>query len=480
MTKVRNIDATEGNLAKKSLAIAWPAVLQAILVNFYAFNDFLFVGLLGDSHATAALSACFAIVVINYTLLRVISTGATTLVSQHFGRGDAEDLASILQQAISSEFLWSIIVGIAGLAALPWIVAVSNATAPVGERIYAYLWIFYLSAPFFGLVLVVIGTFRACGNTKIPLYLEIGSLVLNTLLNYLLVLGPGSLPSYGIAGAAVATSVSRGLPGIIGLVLILRGHLGIDLRAVSSWRPDWTPIREMFRIGAYQSSSGFIYGAVYFVLNRMAGELGAAAQGGLGAGLRGIEWIGYACGDGFRHATMAVVGQNLGAGKLGRAFDGAWINAAMSAALCQLVGVAFLVAPETLSAVVTDDPQTLQYAAQYVGTIGWVMWCVGIEMAAYGALIGSGKTHATLYISGGLNLFRVPIAATLLFGAGVLPAALGWAVAGAGGAPPVATDFWAISYTIAGTALLKAILLGAYVLWQLNPESEPTAGSAHV
>jgi putative MATE family efflux protein len=473
LARTRNVDATEGNLLYKSLRIAWPAVIQAILVNFYAFNDFLFVGLLGDEHATAALSACFAIVVINYTLLRVIATGATTRVSQMFGEGNQSRLAAILRQAVGAEFVWSILVGIAGLLALPWIVDVSNAIPPVGRRIDAYLRIFYWSAPFFGLVLVVLGAFRACGNTKVPLAIECVSLGLNGLLNYLFVLGPGPFPSLGIQGAGIATAVSRGLPGVIGLGLILRGHLGFDLTdgvGWTGWRPRWARVRTMFRIGVFQSASGFIYGTVFFVLNRMAGEIGAAAQGGLGAGLRGIEWLGYATGDGFKTATMAVVGQNIGAGDYPRARRGAWINAVMSAFCCQLIGLAFLLAPETLSSIVTDDPATLGFAAQYVHTIGWVMWAVGLEMSMYGALIGSGRTHATMMISGGLNLLRVPIAATLLFGAAHLGGALQWSVAGLVDAPSVLGGFSAIAYTIAGTALLKATLLATYVSLKMTPD----------
>ena len=60
----------------------------------------------------------------------------------------------------------------------------------------------------------------------------------------------------------------------------------------------------MTRIGFFDSMSGAIYGIAYLVLNRMAGEIGPAAQGGLGAGLRGIEWIAFAFSDGFMTAAI--------------------------------------------------------------------------------------------------------------------------------------------------------------------------------
>lgn len=470
MATPRNIDATEGDLVKKSLAVAWPAVLQAILVNFYAFNDFFFIGLLDRPAATAALSACFAILVVNYTLLNMIATGSTTLIAQYFGRRQRDKLAAILRQAITSEVLWGALIGLLGLTLLPFIISMSNVTAAVGAEIDNYLSIIYWTSPFFALMLVVIGAFRACGNTRVPLLLEIASLLINVLLNYLLVVGPGALPSFGVAGAAVATGVSRGIPGVVGLWLIFRGGLDVDLHrgedGERSWLPKPTVLGAMFRIGLFSSISGAIYGTVYFILNRMAGEIGPAAQGGLGAGLRGIEWIGFAFGDGFFAASIAMVGQNLGADKPKRAFKGALLNAGLSALSCQLVGFAFLLAPEQLTAIVTGDPQTLAYGAEYVRTIGWVMWAVGFEMAMYGAFVGAGQTRVTMMIAGSANLLRVPLAAWFLFGPEMFGEGVLWSFTGLTDAPPVVGAFSALANAIAITAVVKAIAFSVYLLWR--------------
>ena len=55
------IDLTNGEILPKLVALAWPSVLQAVLSNCYAFNDFVFAGHIRDpkqaSAATAALSA---------------------------------------------------------------------------------------------------------------------------------------------------------------------------------------------------------------------------------------------------------------------------------------------------------------------------------------------------------------------------------------------------------------------------------------
>jgi putative MATE family efflux protein len=401
----------------------------------------------------------------------MIATGSTTLIAQYFGRRQKDKLAAILRQAITSEIGWGVLIGMLGLGVLPFIISMSNVTAAVGSEIDSYLSVIYWTSPFFALMLVVIGAYRACGNTRVPLMLEIASLLLNALLNYLLVLGPGALPSYGVAGAAIATGVSRGLPGIVGLWLILRGGLDVDITRCgdgerASWMPRPKVIGAMFRIGVFSSISGAIYGSVYFILNRMAGEIGPAAQGGLGAGLRGIEWIGFAFGDGFFAASIAMVGQNLGADKPKRAFKGALLNAGLAAACCQLVGFGFLLAPEQLTAIVTGDPQTLAYGAQYVSTIGWVMWAVGFEMAMYGAFLGAGQTRLSMTISSTANLLRIPIAAWFLFGPDAFGTGVLWSLTGLVDAPPVIGAFRALAYAIAGTAVLKAFAFGVYLVWR--------------
>ena len=457
------LDTTRGPLLKRSLQLAIPAVLQALLVNFYAFNDYFFVGLSGDEAATAALSACFALVIIANTVVGIFPVGGLSLMAQSFGAKRPERVASLLRSSLGAGMVWSLALGVLAWGAMGPLTQLLNVTAPVGERIGLYMGVLFLSLPMFALMRSVTVAYYACGDTRTPLLLEFVSLIVNTALNYVLVLGAGPIEAMGIQGAAIATVVSRALPGFLGLWGILRGRLGVSLSApLRAWVPRREDVQEMARIGFFESLSGMLYGVVYLMLNRIAGEIGPAAQGGLGAGLRGIEWIAFAFGDGFLKANAAVVGQNIGAGEPRRALIGAWINAGLSALSCQLVGVSFLIFPEQLCAVVTDDPATLGYAARYVEIIGWVMWAVGLEMAMYGALIGKGWTGVTVWVSGLNNMARVPLAAALVFGLDATARGTLWALTGVGEAPAVGGSYDGLAWAIAVTAVIKALIYGGF------------------
>ena len=83
------IDVTHGSLFQAIFSLAWPSVLQSVLSNCYAFNDFLFVGHINDkdesSSATAALAATVGLQIIMFAFHNCIPSGANTFASQSKG-----------------------------------------------------------------------------------------------------------------------------------------------------------------------------------------------------------------------------------------------------------------------------------------------------------------------------------------------------------------------------------------------------------
>jgi hypothetical protein len=346
-------------------------------------------------------------------------------------------------------------------------------------------------APAFSMLLLVDGFYKSCGDTLTPLRLEVFSLILNTLLNYIMIVRL----NWGIRGAALATVLSRLVPAIVGLIGILRGYLGVEVtlnpwqsstnsagasvvgsqtsedagatvieltkysslpvdeeNSMSSPEPDENSdkvapkvllpqqgeqndlktsisrVLSMLKIGISQSFSDCMYGAVFTVMIRLAGELGEAQQAGLGAALRGLEWLAYCAGEGFLAASMTSVGQCIGAGLFKRAMDAAIMSAALSALCTGLLGVPFVIFPEQIAAIISNDASIIKYTAQYLLIVGYVMATVGVEMACYGAMVGAGQAGKIVLINGSMNLARVPIAVLCLYGTARFWSAMAWAV----------------------------------------------------
>ena len=330
-------------------------------------------------------------------------------------------------------------VSIVGQLLCKSIASLSNSNDDVSAALEEFLSIILLASPAFGLMLLVDGVFKSCGNTRTPLILEIMSLLLNTLLNYVFVI----LFDHGIKGTAIATAISRFIPALIGLYGILHQwipNIKINLKDLLTFQKvssaenneielvtvdqdgddknekelilDLSNIAssgsgsgsynqvsyisviivrayDMAKLGTFESLGDFLYGFVFTCMIRYSGLLGSAQQAGLGAGMRGVEWIAFCVSEGFLISAITLVGQNIGAELFERAMHAALLCSFLSAFVTGLLGVPFILYSVELSSMLSTDQNIIKYSSQYVFVNGFVMSMVGFEMASYGAMIGN-------------------------------------------------------------------------------------------
>jgi len=467
----RSIDVTKGNLSLALVQLAWPSVLQAVLSNCYTVSDFFFVGHLSDPVAAAAgtegIAASVGLSICLFGLHNVVPSGCTAFSSQFKGADDKAALGKTFKTGFWACLVLSSLVALVGHTFIHAIALIPHSTPLVTENIEKFLGTLILASPCFGLLLLVDGFFKSNGNTLFPFFLEVGSLVINILLNWLFVFRF----NWGIRGSAAASAMSRLLPAMLGLARISNGHLnGIEVNLFSLDGPGWTEINElcdrgvaMCRLGAWQSVSDWTYGFVFTVLIRLSGALGAAEQAGLGAGMRGLEWISFCVSEGFLVANLTAVGNLIGANLQRRANLAAMQGAIMSGFCGFVMGLPFIFYSEPIARLLSNDPEIVRFCAQYTKLQGFVSFGVGFEIAAYGAFIGAGKAREVFLTNGSMNLLRVPIASLCMFGSSGFWRGLTWALGINGKSPPVPTgDFLCICWVIAGTAVCKAAL---FAIW---------------
>lgn len=89
---------------------------------------------------------------------------------------------------------------------------------------------------------------RGVGETRIPLVIVLGTVILNFALDPLFIFGWRSLPAQGVKGAALATLTTQAIAAILGMNIFLRGRHGIQL-AWADFRPDPDYIKRAFLLG---------------------------------------------------------------------------------------------------------------------------------------------------------------------------------------------------------------------------------------
>lgn len=411
------VDVTQGHLAINILRLAWPSMMQAILSNAYSVADFFFVGHIKDpelaASGTSAIAASVGLTICLFGVHNIVPAGCAAYSAQFKGANDRTSLGLTFVAAFWSCLVLSSITAIFGLVLIGEIVSITNSTMQVQAEMQKFLGIILLASPAFGLLLLVDGFFKSNGNTVFPLQLEVCSLCINVLLNYFFVWRLG----WGISGSACASALSRFLPALFGMYRILNGHLNaIEVKLLVYDPTLLSRALAMMRLGIFQSASDWLYGIVFTIMIRLAGVLGTAQQAGLGAGMRGLEWLSFCTSEGFMVASLTSVGNLIGAGLQRRANLAALLSGAMSALGGTLTGLPFIFWSHQIAALLSNDAEIVHFCARYIRLMGMVSFATGFEFSSFGAFIGAGKARDVFLTNGSCNIARVPLCVLCIFG----------------------------------------------------------------
>lgn len=357
----------------------------------------------GPSGLAAASTSAFWIWAV-VSVAELVSIGLTAVAARRHGEGRPAEAARVAGDAWLLAVALGLVVAVAGSWGLEAMFAVMRAPADVVALGRAYLGTYLLGAPLIYGYFAVDAAFRAAGDTRTPLVLLLASVACTLALDPVLILGLGGMPRLGVAGAAAALVLTRGLAFAAGTWLLRR-------RGLLAWRrPRGEVLAAIARIGAPTASWGVVFSLVYVVMTRTTARFGTPALAALGIGHRVESWLNMV-GVGFGAAAAAIVGQNLGAGRPDRARRAGWLTTWYAS----LPGFAFaacmLVVPELFASRFTDDPLVVAEASRYLRINVASMLVLAAELVLEGALGGAGHTVPPMVTSTALTVLRLPLAA---------------------------------------------------------------------
>ncbi len=401
------------------LALAWPTLVQQLLV--FAVN--LFDGLMAGrflnvgqaeqvaSQAAQTTANYLAWFLASSTIL--VSVGATALTARLLGAGDRRGAIHAANQSI----LLALVMGVGGGAALvvglPYIL---EALQLHGEEAT-------LAADFLRPMLVLL-TFQvveaagvAClvgaGDTVTGMWVLGGVAVVNVPLTWLFFHGLGPIPALGFAGIGLGTAVARTLGGLAVLAVLAHGRAGLRLH-FRLLRPNPELIYRLLRVSvpAGMDSLSLTLGHLWF-LGIVNHALGAVDQAAHGIAIR-WESLSFLTGQAFGTAAMALVGQNLGAGRANRAGRSGWTAYALGGSWMACMGAVFFVFAEPMFGLFCPKPEQAPIIAAGVP----VLRLVALAQPALAstnifgaALRGAGDTRVPVLITWfGFFGVRIPLA----------------------------------------------------------------------
>jgi putative MATE family efflux protein len=412
-------DFTTGPINRALGLLAIPMMLEMAMEAVFAVVDIAFVSRLGTD-AIAAVGLTEALITVLYAIAIGLGMGVTAMISRRIGARDPVAAAYVMGQAIWVGAAVSVVIGTLGViyaADLLRMMGASEAVVTQGEGFTAVL--IGGNASILYLFLLNAG-FRGAGDAPVALRSLTLANGLNILLDPCFIFGLGPFPEMGVTGAAVATTLGRGI-GVAYLLWYLfsgRGRLSFRLRNLAI-APEL--IGRMIRISIGGIGQFLIATSSWIAIIRVVALYGSAPIAAYTIAIRLIEFV-FLPAWGLGNAAATLVGQNLGAARPDRAEKSVWTASRYNVAFMSVLGAVFILLAKPIVELFTDDPEIIRYGVNCLRTLGlgYPMYAVG--MIVVQALNGAGDTRTPSLLN--LVVFwitQIPLAYWLATSVGLGP-----------------------------------------------------------
>lgn len=386
------------------LVVLIPLIIQQGITSFVNLLDNVMVGSLGTSSINAVAIVNQLIFVFNLTIFGGLS-GASIFGAQFYGSGDEEGMRYTVRIKMWMIAIASVAVlvifgfwgePLAGLFLNPETnspEAMLETMALVREYLFIAMW----GLVPFAVVQAYGGTLRETGETFAPMAASVLAISLNLAGNWLLIFGNLGFPRMGVAGAALATALSRWAEM---LVVVIFTHRNLDRypfmrRVYAGFHIPGELLRQVMLIG-----SPLMFNEIFWSLGTTFVNQNYSTRGLVSVAANNITstvWqlfcvIMFAMGS----AVSILVGQKLGANEIeeAKAVDRRLLF--LNLVLHILIGVLIILAAPFIPLLYNTEAEVRQIATQMLVVAGLALPITSTVHCAYFTIRSGGKTFVTL------------------------------------------------------------------------------------
>ena len=223
-----------------------PMIIEQFLAILVGMSDSIMVATVGE-HAVSGVSLVDNIFILLIYLFAALATGGSVVMGQYLGQSNREKANQAVNQLVLFTALFSVVITAVLYLTRNLILhnVFGDIEANVMEAAKAYLIIVSASIPFIALYNAGAAVFRTMGNAKVPMYLSMIMNCINVGGNAVLIF----VFDMGVAGAAIATLVSRVISGVVITALLSTPSLLLHLERPFSFRLDFSMLKKIAYIG---------------------------------------------------------------------------------------------------------------------------------------------------------------------------------------------------------------------------------------
>ena len=395
-------DFTRGGIAGPLIRFAIPVLAALFLQAMYGAVDLLVVGQFADKADVSAVATGAHIMMTLTNLVASLAMGATLLLGQQIGEGNAERGGATIGACIAlfgSIGLAMTLVTVPGAGLLATVMR-----APAHDLTAAYIRICGT-----GMLVIIaynlIGSvFRGIGDSVTPLITVAIACAVNIAGDLLLV----AVLHLGAAGAAIATVAAQAVSVTVSLLLARKKQLPFRLERqhICFNKP---LMGQVIRFGLPIALSDLLVSISFLVIQAIVNALGVVPSAGVGVAEKVCAFI-MLVPSAFSQAMSAFVAQNAGAGKYDRAVRSLYCGVGLSLAVGAVMSWLSICHGPLLAGIFSGDREVIAAATDYLKAYGIDCLLTPIFFCAIGFFNGLGRTRFVM-AQGIISAFcvRVPV-----------------------------------------------------------------------
>lgn len=379
MFRVEPEEITEGSIPRVLAVLAAPLVLQNLVHVANAIVDTFWLGRLGEQEV-AAVGLNFPVISIAAAGIVLVAVGTQITLAQRVGSGEYTEAKHLAATAVALALTVGVIVSGAFFLGADQLMSLLASDAEVAALAAVYLATLMLFYPLAFVSDTIENAFVGWGDAPAAMYINLGMVGTNIVLDPFLIFGIGPFPALGVQGAAVASGIGIlvGLSIGIAFAMGFRDSFTLDRRRL---RPKSVFIREIIDVGAPITGQRAASDVVrVMIIGLVAVTAGAAGVAAFTVGAR-VATLAVIPAIGLQQAAQAMIGQNLGADRPDRAFRTTTVGVLFAVVGLTAIGAVQWLFPGLIVDILVPDltAHGRELSVLYLRILALSYWAIGVS-----------------------------------------------------------------------------------------------------
>lgn len=360
-------DMTKGNPWKLIIYFSIPVLLGNLFQQFYNMADSVIVGQFLGEDALAAVGSTGSINFLVIGFASGIAQGFGVLISHAFGAKDDKLLKHYVAISLVLGLIISLLITVLAVSQSRNLLLIMKTPENILDMANDYITIIYAGITATMAFNITSAILRGVGDSKTPLFFLLLSSALNIILDIVFI----TVFKTGPAGAAYATVIAQGFSALLCFVYMFRRFELLKIHREDFYF-DWKTIGNMLSTGIPMSINYSVTAVGVMILQSAVNVFGSSVVAAFTAASK-VEALATQTMPSLGTTMSTYCGQNLGAGKRERIFDGmkkAFIIVLVISVIAAFISV--VLGKYIVCWFLSDaSAEVIQYSTTYLNTISF-------------------------------------------------------------------------------------------------------------